>query len=184
MGRTDVQLTVDDYRELPEAGPRYQLIEGDLVLTPAPATRHQRISRALQMLLMQHVADTGAGEVFNAPYDVQLSQTNVIQPDLLLVLRDHRDRIGPDGLHGAPDLAVEIISPTNRSLDRTTKRKLYARHGTPELWLLDDEPDSVEIYRLDADAERPLYRIARGERWHSPLLPAFRPEVSEVFPAP
>ncbi len=103
MARPDVLFTVEDYRALPETGPRYQLIEGDLVVTPARTTRHQRISRNLEMQLVEHSARTRVGEVVDAPFDVYLSETEVVQPDLVLVLEAHRHRIGVDGLHGPAD---------------------------------------------------------------------------------
>jgi Uma2 family endonuclease len=107
-------LTVEDYRSLPETGPRYQLIEGDLYMAPAPNRFHQEISRNLQMKLFLHLRETGAGKIFNAPLDVYLDETNVFQPDLIVVLNDRMGILTEEGAEGAPNLVIEILSPKTR----------------------------------------------------------------------
>ena len=183
MAPPSVAFTADDYRTLPETGPRYQLVDGDLILTPAPHTRHQRICRNLEVLLVAHTARPGGGEVLHAPFDVYLDQHNVLQPDILLVLDAHAERIGPDGLYGPPDLAIEIASPATAALDRGTKRKVYARHGTQELWLVDHEPDKILAYRLQADPEHPHATWTLGESATTPLLPGLEAPLTRIFPS-
>ena len=127
-----------------ETGSRYQIIEGDLAITPAPNTRHQRISRNLEFLLHQHVLARGLGEVFDASFDVILTETDVVQPDILFIRTVNRNRITKEGLRGAPDWVVEILSPATETMDRAVKRKLYARHGVEELWLVDPHHKQID----------------------------------------
>src|ERR1700737_2485476 len=99
-------LTVEDYRSLPETGPRYQLIEGDLYMAPAPNRFHQEISRNLQVKLFLYLRDTGAGKIFDAPFDVYLDETNVFQPDLIVVLNNRLGILTEGGPGGAPHLGL------------------------------------------------------------------------------
>ncbi len=110
-------LTVEDYRSLPETGPRYQLIEGDLYMAPVPNRFHQEISRNLQFKLHAYLRQTGIGKLFNAPFDVYLDETNVFQPDLLVVLNDRLGTLTEAGAEGPPNFVVEILSPKTRRLD-------------------------------------------------------------------
>src|SRR6185436_8517039 len=114
-------FTYDDYLRLPEDGPRYELIEGELLMTPAPLIGHQRLSSRLHTRIGHFVEKEGLGELFAAPTDVYLSQTNVVQPDLLFVATEHFDRIVRACIHGAPDLVIEILSDGTRQRDEVTK---------------------------------------------------------------
>ena len=180
--QANVLFTYDEYKTLPETGPQYQLVEGDLIVTPAPNTRHQRISRNLEFLLHQYAKNTGVGEVFYAPFDVILSDTNVFQPDILFIRTKNRDRITKQGLRGVPDLVIEILSPATAEMDRGIKRKLYARYGVEELWLIDPQEDTIEIYNLLIDAQRPDKCFKDEEAIHSGILPGFKAPLSEIFP--
>src|SRR5688572_17196961 len=102
-------LTADDYRLLPEGGPRYQLVEGELCVAPAPNRYHQIISRNIQFLLMKYLERNPIGELYDAPLDVYLSETDVFQPDLVFVARAHFEVLTDAGIEGTPDLVVEIL---------------------------------------------------------------------------
>ncbi len=139
-----IKFTYADYRNTPD-DKRYELLDGDLVMIPAPVTAHQRVSRDLTLLLGQSVEHTGAGEVFVAPLDVVLSDTDVVQPDLLFVSNERAHIITEENVQGAPDLVVEILSPSTAERDQTFKRSLYARHGVKEYWLVDTDAKSVTV---------------------------------------
>ncbi len=137
------RYTYDDYVQLPEGAP-YQLINGSLVMSPAPATRHQRIVAYLYRSLYSHASDRG--EVLFAPVDVRLSDTDVLQPDLVFVAQERLDIIGDQVIDGAPDLVMEVLSPSTAHHDLTTKKRLYEVHAVQEYWVVDPESCTVEIH--------------------------------------
>ncbi len=141
-------LTYRDYAALPDDGRRYELHDGELSVTPAPSTRHQRISHKLLQLLDAHVEAGRLGEVFYAPLDVILSDTTVVQPDLVYIDTGRSGLVSERGIEGPPTLVVEILSPSTATLDRMTKPRLYARHRVPFLWLVDPDRRTVEAFAL------------------------------------
>jgi Uma2 family endonuclease len=132
-----VVLTYDDLRATPDDGRRYELLEGELCVTPAPSTTHQRISRNLQFILHSHVSIRMLGEVLYAPVDVILADTIVVEPDLIFVASGRSALISERGIEGAPDLVVEILSPSTQQRDLGIKRQLYARYGVAHYWCVD-----------------------------------------------
>lgn len=179
-----IGLTYEDYLDFPEDGLRHELIEGDHAVTPAPSTRHQRIVRRLFRHLDGFVTGGDLGEVFVAPYDVLLSEADVVQPDLLFVAREHLDRITAAHLRGAPDLVVEIVSEATRRRDEVTKRHLYERHGVVEYWVVDPVIETVKIFRPGPEGryvrEVELSLEADGVLT-SPLFPGFELPLGEIF---
>jgi Uma2 family endonuclease len=137
------RYTYADYQQLPEGAP-YQLINGSLVMAPSPATRHQRIVAYLYRSLYNHAPDRG--EVLFAPMDVKLSDTDVLQPDLMFVSESRLDRIGEQVIDGAPDLVMEVLSPATAHHDLTTKKRLYEVHGVQEYWIIDPDSSTVEVH--------------------------------------
>ncbi len=179
----NVKLTYEDYLLFPEDGRRHELIDGEHFMTPAPSTRHQRISRKLVGFLDSHLQRTKAGEVFYAPTDVVLSEQDVVEPDLLFVSAARASIVTEKNIQGAPDLVVEIISETSRKTDKTIKRKLYERHGVREYWIVDPELETVEIYRM---SDRGYVRAAElcreaDHALETPLLPGFQFKLSDIF---
>ena len=146
---TALRFTYQDYRNLPEES-RYELIEGDLLMSPSPSTLHQRIVLRLAEILSAWARANGAGEVFVAPCDVILSEMDVLQPDVLLVSRERSSIVQEKGVFGAPDLVAEVLSPATAERDRTVKTKLYARAGVREIWLVDPASRTVEVLAADA----------------------------------
>src|SRR6267378_340044 len=146
-------ITRHDYEEMPEGPPYYQVVEGDLVMSPSPNTSHQMIAGRIHFLIFQFLEKKDIGEVFIAPLDVFLSETNVYQPDVIFISHRRRSIISAHGIEGAPDLAVEVLSPGTARLDKGSKRKIYARTGVQELWLVDPEPKSIHVYQLAKNAE-------------------------------
>ncbi len=150
MAKQDVsssQLTYEDYLLFPDDGKRHEIIDGDHKVTPAPKTKHQKVSFNLAVGLGSFVKQRGLGLVLTAPYDVILSDENVVQPDLLYVSTARASIVTEDNIRGAPDLIVEIISATTRKKDEVTKRKLYERFGVEEYWVVDPELETVKIFR-------------------------------------
>jgi Uma2 family endonuclease len=135
------------YREyccFPDDGRRHEIIDGDHYVNPAPSTYHQTVSRRLQHQLYTQIELTGRGVVYNAPVDVQLTDHDIIQPDLVVVLTSRMQMITPTKIKGVPDLLVEILSPSTASNDATLKKQLYERVGVAEYWIVDPDNHTVE----------------------------------------
>jgi Uma2 family endonuclease len=138
--------TYDDLLRMPEPrdGKRYEILDGELVVSPSPATRHQHVSGQVIRALMREIQDTGRGLAFHAPLDVVLSRTRVVIPDHVAVRADRLAIVERRGIFGPPDLVTEILSPANRRYDRSRKRRLYANAGIPEYWILDPDANTIE----------------------------------------
>lgn len=166
------RFTYPDLATLPDDHLRREIIDGELVVNPAPGTRHQSAVASILVALYKYAKVSG-GKALCAPYDVLLALDNVVEPDVLFIRDDHLDRIGEKCLEGPPDLAVEISSPTTRRLELVRKRELYERFGVPEYWYVDLEVDRVEVYRL-ADGRYPAPQLRYpGELVESAQLPGF-----------
>jgi len=173
--------TYAEYCLLPEDAPRYEILEGVGYLTPAPGGRHHKVSINLELCLHQHVRARGLGEVCHAPYDVVLSETDVVQPDIFFVSSARIGIVRDRGVFGAPDLVVEILSPSNAWRDLQQKLLLYQRHGVREYWIVDIESRTVDAW---TSRETPLdiRRVAgAGGTIESSVLPGFMMTLAEVF---
>lgn len=147
-------ITWEDLEQAPEDGKRREAIGGDLYVTPAPSVRHQRVSGRLEHALRDLLEDPGHGEVLDAPVGVEFPETGEgVQPDILFVSRERRGIVADDWLRGAPDLVVEITSPSTAERDRGLKRDLYRRQGVREYWIVDPEEDAVEVWRFGGTRE-------------------------------
>lgn len=178
-----VKFTYEDYLLFPDDGKRHEIIDGEHYMSPAPSTRHQRISRRLLTAIDNFLKLYKGGEVFCAPCDVVLSDLDVIQPDILFVSTDRSSIITERCIKGAPDFIIEIISEWTRKSDEVIKRKLYERHGIQEYWIVDPELETVKVYRM---AEHGYVRLAEwskegGDTITTPLLPGFQLSLAEVF---
>jgi Uma2 family endonuclease len=178
------KLTLDDYWSLPDDGQRYEILEGKLEVTPSPEVRHQRVSARLHLLFATHLARNPVGEVMYAPMDVILSNETVCQPDLLFIARDRIPLIVKDRIRGAPDLVLEILSPSTALRDLNTKRDLYARHGIREYIVVDVAQRRLVRFALDAGSYGEPDIRAAGERFESVAIPGFAFAVDELFVQP
>jgi Uma2 family endonuclease len=176
-------LTYDDLAAFPEDNLRRELIDGELIVTAAPATRHQRAVAALTAELYQWPKANG-GLVLPAPTDVCFSHTNVVEPDVLFVTADHLDRVERPFIRSAPDIVVEVSSPSTRRLELVRKRELYERFQVPEYWYVDLDADRLEAYRLDDGRYATPRLLGRGERLETDQLPGFGIDVDEVLGPP
>jgi len=172
--------TKADYDLLPPESP-YQLIEGKLVMTPAPFTKHQRASRNLELELFVWLRKNKIGEVFDAPTDVELDDKNIVQPDLVVIKRDHYDMIGEKRIVGAPDLIVEILSPDNAYNDLKRKFRLYERCGVMEYWIVDPEFETVDIYLNEGGRYVLREQKEKNGVMSSVALEGFQVEISDIF---
>jgi Uma2 family endonuclease len=179
-----VKLTYDDYVHLPEDGKRHELIDGEHVVTPTPVRKHQAISMNLSVTIGAHLRAHPVGRIFAAPFDVILSEFDVVEPDLIYLSNRRLAEIETSPwVRGAPDLVVEIGSPGTRKRDATTKRRLYERFGVSEYWLVDPDLDTVQVYRL-ADgryARITELTVEHGDVLTTPLLPGLELPLSSVF---
>lgn len=142
-------MTYADLEQLPEdISQRQEIILGELFVSPSPVPNHQRVSGRLHVWLFNHVTEHGLGEVLTAPVDVRLSEYNVVVPDLVFVARDRLAIIGSKAIEGAPDLVVEILSPSTARQDRVRKLALYATHGVREYWLVDLGAKRLQVLTL------------------------------------
>ncbi len=147
--QTQAPTTWEDVLRMPDDGNRYEFIGGRLYMTPAPATRHQRVLMRLWSALLRILMDSGHGEVFSGPLMVEFPGTgDRVQPDLLFVSNERRAIIGEKQVLGAPDLVVEILSPSTAHRDRGIKLDLYARHGVAQYWIVDPVEDVVDVWRF------------------------------------
>jgi Uma2 family endonuclease len=174
-------LTVEDYRLLPETGPRYQLIEGDLYMAPGPNRYHQDISLNLTVMLAKYLEKHPIGKLYVAPFDVYLDEINVHQPDLIFVSNKNKSILTDAGAEGAPDLVVEILSSKTAMLDKKHKRKVFARSGVKELWFVDPETRLVHVYYLQKDAEHPSATYSEKDTFNSPYFPGLKIKGATIF---
>ena len=149
--RSTSKLTWDDYLAFPEDGRRHEIIDGEHYVTACPVLNHQRVSRHIQFQLYDQIERQGKGEVFNAPTAVQLSDYDIVEPDLLVVLADHEERLEETRVSGPPDLVVEVLSPSTRRRDHELKMALYERAGVREYWIVDPAAQQLEKFRRQGD---------------------------------
>ena len=155
--------TYEDYAALPDDGNRYEIVNGVLIMAPAPSPEHQEIILEIASYLRTHVKLTGRGRVFMAPIDVDLGSGNAFQPDLVVVLKAHLNKVTEKKIVGAPDMVVEVASPSTAAYDRLTKYEKYAQAGIPEYWIVKPKTRTVEVMVLEHGEYRSL-GIFRGEQ--------------------
>jgi len=180
MKPANIKFTYHDYLLLPE-DKRYELVEGELFLVPAPNIPHQGISRELMAVLHRYVRDHDLGKIFYAPCDVVLSSENVVQPDLLFVAKERMSILTYANVQGAPDLAVEILSDSTAQRDLSVKRKLYAKYGVREYWIVDPESKSVEVLSWTETGYRTEAVYPHTARLSSPLFPNLNLNLADIF---
>jgi Uma2 family endonuclease len=176
-----LKVTADDYRLMPEGGPRYQLIGGELFMSPSPSRYHQSVVSNIYFLIRGFIEVNPLGRVYMAPLDVHLSEHDVFQPDLLFVSNAHAAIQVDEGIHGAPDLAVEVLSPSTARIDKEPKRKTYAAQGVEELWLVDPKSRTTTVYQLQESPDRPTAVHAESDTFQSPLFPGLEISGDATF---
>ena len=177
-----VRLTVRDYLDIPEEDEnRYELIDGELYMAPAPSWEHQKSAINLSTLLDNFVSDTGLGEVVASPIDVYLSDEDVFQPDIVFISNERLGIIRSDGIHGAPDLVIEVLSPGTERIDRTLKSERYEMFDVSEYWQANPIAKTILVLRARDGAFERVGLFTEGMALETPLLPGLRVDVSAVF---
>ena len=180
MLNVEAKLTYADYLETSD-DERYELLNGELILSPSPKEIHQYISGILHLMIGTFVRERSLGKVYCAPFDVVLSDTDVVQPDLLFVSNERADIITPDNVQGAPDLVVEILSPATAERDRTVKLDLYAQHRVKEYWIVDPDAKTVMVLLQGESGFEVSGIYGEGETLRSPSLEGFSVALEDVF---
>jgi Uma2 family endonuclease len=144
--RLRTKLVYDDLANTPDDGRTYELLDGDLFVTPSPSPQHQRVSKRLQRQLEAYFEERGLGEVFDAPLDVILTRHDVVEPDIVVVA--NRSQISKRAIEGAPILVVEILSPSTADRDRTLKARRYEATGVPHYWIVDIDAARIDCFAL------------------------------------
>ncbi len=180
MKQANIKLTYHDYVQLAD-DKRYELVEGELFLVPAPNLRHQTIVGKLWTLLHTHAEANHLGKVFLAPCDVVLCEITVVQPDLLFVSSERCGILTDANVQGAPDLVVEILSPSTRERDLGIKRNLYAKYGVREYWIVNPDAKTVEVLSWTDAGYRTEGAVSQICTLNSPLFPTLNLAVTNIF---
>jgi Uma2 family endonuclease len=183
-GSPAVKLTYDDFVQFPEDGRRHELIDGEHYVTPSPNTRHQTISGTLHGLIWTWLESHPGGRLFHAPYDIVLSEFDVVEPDLVYFSSGRAAQVlTPLHAKGVPELVIEIASKGTRKRDETVKRRLYEQAGVSEYWVVDPEVDVLRVYRRgDASFGRPIEMSREaGDVLTTPLLQGLSLPLARIF---
>ena len=179
--RSKARFKADDLWKTPDDGKQYEVIEGRLVEMPPPRWGHQRVLSKLHFVLARHIYEHGLGEIVTAPVGVVLDEDNGLQPDLLFISNARREIISERGVEGAPDLVVEVLSPSTRSRDRGVKMRRYAAAGVGHYWLLDYRKQTLEALRLvDGHYER-VGTFGIGDVFRPELFPGLEIALDSLF---
>jgi Uma2 family endonuclease len=175
--------TYEDYCRLPADGWIYEVIEGELYMSPAPQTPHQRSKGNLYVAFWIYADDHDAGMVLDAPYDVLLpGLASPVQPDIVFVVKEHLGIIQNERIEGVPDIVVEVLSPWNWNVDRGKKFVIYAKAGVREYWIVDPQARIIELYGLRGSAYALIGKYSVGEIVRSEVLSGFEVKVEDVCP--
>jgi len=174
------KATVQDYERLEEGAP-YQLIGGELIMTPSPTAFHQSIIYRLILKLGNFVEQKKLGVILQSPIDVYLSDEDVYQPDLIFIRADRARGIRKDKLRIVPDLVVEVLSPSTAYFDFTRKKEMYCARGVEEYWIVDPEAETIEIMIKQGDVYRTERLLHNSEILESAMFPGFSMKVEDIF---
>jgi len=180
MATVYTKLTADDLWKMPDDGNRYELLDGEIVVSPAPLTKHQRIVGAGFMLLVA-AERAGYGQVYVAPVDVVLDEHNVVQPDVLFVISERLSIVMEKNIQGAPDLVIEVLSPSTSSKDLGDKLSTYERFGVRYCWLVSPEAEVIRRFALQGGTFVEDVPLRSGDQLTCPLFPTVSIDVATFF---
>jgi Uma2 family endonuclease len=176
--------TYEDYRRLPDDGWRYEIIEGELFMAPAPLPIHQKCGGNLFTAFRDFGIEHDAGEAYYSPIDVILpGLATPVQPDILFIVKERLAIVKPDRIEGAPDILVEVLSPSNWFVDRRKKFEIYAKAGVREYWMVDPAARTIELFALRGSTYALIGKYGVGEIVRSEVLPGFEVKVEDICPA-
>ena len=173
------RYTAAEIRRFPDDGLRYEVIRGELFVSPAPGTAHQRAVVEFTVPLHAYLTTHRIGEVLPAPFEVEFARDSAVQPDVIMILKAQRPRLSRKRLTGPPAVAIEIVSYSSKRTDRLQKRQLYQDDGVGEYWIVDLDQRHVERWRPgdtvpEVLTERLTWRPA-------PRIPAFELDLRALF---
>ena len=174
--------TYADYLQLPEDGVRYEILNGELLMSPAPNLGHQKTLGNLYVAIDSFLKKHPLGEIYLAPTDVLLSEVTVLQTDIVFIMRERFDILTRENIQGAPDLVVEVLSLGTEKRDREGKLAQYSRFGVQEYWMVDHEKQWVEVWRRAEDELCLHQRLAQPQILTTPLLPGLKIRLAKIFP--
>jgi Uma2 family endonuclease len=180
---TAYKMTAAEFFSLPEGPPYFQLIDGDLYLSPSPRRFHQKLVVRLVGLLHSYLERHPIGEIYVAPSDVVFTEDTILNPDIYFVSRERAGILTEQGAEGAPDLVVEVLSPGTATLDLGRKREVYAESGVREMWVVSPKTRGVEVYRFAENASEPAAILIEGGTLASALFPDLAVRISDLFAA-
>ena len=178
---TRTRYTYQDYLNLPDDAERRELIAGEYCIMPSPSEKHQFAVGVIFAALLTFAMERRLGMAFVSPFDVVLSPTDVFQPDAMFLSNERYHLRTGANIRGAPDLVVEVLSPSTADRDRAAKRDRYAQAGVQEYWLADPDAKTIEVLTAHNNAFRTAAIYAPGDALASPLLPGFALNVDAVF---
>jgi Uma2 family endonuclease len=178
---THRRMTAEEYFRLPEGPPYFQLIDGELFMSPSPNFFHQEVVGNIYAAIRNYLRSVSLGKVILAPSDVHFDGGNVYQPDVFYIRNERLGIVDEHGAKGAPDLVIEVISGSTGRLDLGPKKTVYAQRGVVEYWVVLPLTSEVEVYRFAESADAPVERLKTGETLTTPLLPGFELPVAEIF---
>ncbi|MBV8822467.1 MAG: Uma2 family endonuclease [Ktedonobacteraceae bacterium] len=173
--------TYDEYTALPDDGPRYEIVNGVLYMAPSPSWSHQGVVGEIFAYLRTHVKLAGLGQVFMAPLDVELAPNTVVQPDVIVLLNASLAKLKEKHIIGAPDLVVEVASPSTSTYDRHNKQLAYARAAVPEYWIVDPVAHTVEVWAWEAGMYHALGIFQGKMTLQSQVVPDLSGHVEQLF---
>lgn len=178
------EWTYEDYARLPDDGRRYEVIGGNLHVSPAPTPEHQQTDAELMYALMAFFKRYDLGRVYSAPIDVLLPDlTSPVQPDIIVIMKEQLSIVKQRRIEGVPDLVIEILSPGSVAYDRRTKYDLYAEAGVKEYWIVDPGNCTAEVFVLRGSVYVPFGYFGRDGILQSELLPDLRIPLADICPA-
>ncbi|MCI0694968.1 Uma2 family endonuclease [candidate division KSB1 bacterium] len=174
-------FTYEDYLNLPDNGKRYEIINGELYMVPAPSTDHQSTVGNFFGTIWHFLRQNPIGKVYSAPTDVIFSEINVLQPDVVFLSKQKMDILTSENIQGAPDLVIEVLSPGTEKRDRTVKLKTYSKFGVLEYWMASEEKKTVEVWRRKGKKLVFHVLLDRTQTLITPLLPGLEIHLQEIF---
>ena len=174
-------MTYDQYCLLPDDGKQYEVIDGELFVTPAPTPKHQEIAGELYALLSAYVKANALGKVYIAPVDILLEEHTVVQPDILFIRQERLSIVGEKKVDAAPDLVVEVLSPSTFYKDLRKKMAAYSQFGVQEYWIVDPEKQGIEVHTRSGKELQLARSFSLKETLESELLPGFELRVKSIF---
>ena len=180
-GRSRVRFKAGDIWDVPDDNLRYEVIDGELFMTPAPSFQHQSSLMRLGVLIFNWVYPRGLGTVVQAPVGVVLDEENGVQPDLVYISRERANIISERGVEGPPDLVVEVLSPSTEARDRGVKMRRYAAAGIPHYWLLDLRARALEARVLGENGYEPAGIYGPDAIFRPALLPGLEIPINSLW---